>query len=175
MTDNIFSILFQSFGSRSGTFSGKICSIASSSAAFSPISEDFSLMGSEGPVSASARLIVASASVSFVSVSIYDFEALAIFSGVELEVFIVSSTSNTLAILFLFGVAARSFCIFGASTPTEGLRISHVFVSSGLGSSIFSAFGIAAGSSILCIRAGPSASVAEEVSPPKSGTVAGSM
>ena len=132
-------------------------------------------MGFEGPVSASARLIVASATVSFVSVSTCAFEALAIFPGVELEVFIVSSISNTLAILFLFGVAAISFCIFGASTPTEGLRISYAFVSSGLGSSILSAFGIVAGSSILCVMAGPSASVAEEVSPPKLGTVTGSM
>jgi hypothetical protein len=103
------------------------------------------------------------------------FRSLGNFPGVELEVFIVSNTSNTLAILFLFGVAARSFCIFGASTPTEGLRIYDVFASSGLGSSILSAFGFAAGSSILCVRAGPSASVAEEVSPPKSGTVAGSI
>jgi hypothetical protein len=72
-------------------FLGRICSIASSSAAFSPVSKDFSLAGSEGPASASAWLIVASASVSFVSVSICAFEALAIFPGVELEVFIFSA------------------------------------------------------------------------------------
>jgi hypothetical protein len=90
-------------------FSSKICSIPSSSAAFSPIFEDFSLAGTEGLASASARLVVASASVGFVSVSIYIFKALATFYVVELEVFIVSSTSRTLTILFLLGVAARPF------------------------------------------------------------------
>jgi hypothetical protein len=76
----IYSIFyFKASGVGAVAFSGKICSIASSSAAFSPISEDFSLVGSEGPASASARLIVASASVSFVSVSICVFEALATF------------------------------------------------------------------------------------------------
>jgi hypothetical protein len=122
-----------------------------------------------------AWLILASTSVSFVSVSIYVLEALAVFPGVELEVFIVSSTSSTLAILFLLGVAARPFCVFGTSTSAEGLRASNVFVLSALGSSILSVFGIAAGSSILYVRAGPLASIAEEVSPPNSGTMAGSM
>jgi hypothetical protein len=37
------------------------------------------------------------------------------------------------------------------------------------------AFGIAVGSSVLCVIAGSLASVAEDVSPPNSGTVAGSM
>ena len=76
-------------------FSGKVCSIASSSAVFSPISEGFSLAGSEGPASALAWLIAASASVSFVLDSICTLEALAIFPGVELEAFTVSSTSES--------------------------------------------------------------------------------
>jgi hypothetical protein len=46
-------------------FSGRICSTASFSVAFSPVSKDFSLAGSEGPASVSAWLFVASASVSF--------------------------------------------------------------------------------------------------------------
>jgi hypothetical protein len=175
VSNNIIKDFGRRFGSRSVDFSGKICSIASSSAAFSPISKDFSLAGSEGPASASAWLIIASASVSFVSVSIYAFGALAIFSGEELEAFIVSSTSSTLAILFLLGVAARHFCVFDTSTPAEGLRTSNVFIPSILGSSILSVFGIAAGSSIPCVRAGPLASIAEEVSPPNSGTMAGSI
>jgi hypothetical protein len=116
-----------------------------------------------------------SASVSFFLVSICAFEALATFPGVELEAFIVCSTSSTLAILFLLGVAARPFCVFGTSTPAEGLRTSDVYVPSILGSSILSVFGIAAGSSILCVIAGPLASIAEEVSPPNSGTMVGSM
>ena len=86
----------------------------------------------------------ASASVSFVSVSICALEALATFPGVELEVFIVFSTSSTLAILFLLGVVVRPFCVFGTSTTAEGLRTSNVFVPSILSSSILSIFGIAA-------------------------------
>jgi hypothetical protein len=73
------------------------------------------------------------------------------------------------------GVAVRPFCVFGTSTPTEGLRTSNVFIPSVLGFSILSVFGIAVGSSILYTRAGPLASIAEEVSPPNSGTMAGSM
>jgi hypothetical protein len=121
-------------------------------------------VGSEGPASASAWRSIASASVSFVSVLIYVFEAWAIFPGVEPEAFIVSSTSNTLAILFLLGVAARPFCVFNTSTPAEGLRTSNVFVSSVLGSSILSVFGIVAGSSAFCIGGvGSFGAAAEEV------------
>jgi hypothetical protein len=73
------------------------------------------------------------------------------------------------------GVIAGSFGVFGTSTSAEGLKIFDVFVPSALGSPIFSAFGVAAGSSFFCIRAGHLASVAVEVSPPNSGTEAGSM
>jgi hypothetical protein len=113
------------------------------------------------------------------------FEASAVFPGVELEVFIVSSTSNTLTILFLLGVTVRSFCAFDTVTSAEGLITSNIFVLSTYVSSILSAFGspnlannafgIAADSSVFCISAGSLASVAEEVSPPNSGTVASSM
>jgi hypothetical protein len=164
-------------------FSGRICFVASFSVPFSPVSKDFSLAGSEGPVSVSAWLFAASASVSFVSV--YVFEASAGFPGVELEIFIVSITSSTLTILFLLGVAVRSFCAFDTVTSAEGLITSNIFVLSTSISSILSAFGsanlaedafgIAAGSSIFYVSAGSLALVAEEVSPPNSGTVAGSI
>jgi hypothetical protein len=164
-------------------FSGRICFAASFSVSFSPVSKDFSLAGSEGPASVSTWLFAASASVSFVSVCV--FEASPVFPGVELQVFIVSSTSSTLTILFLLGVVVRSFCAFGTVTSAEGLITYNIFV---LSTSIFSilsafgsanlaedAFGIAAGSSIFCVSAGSLASVAEEVSPPNSGTLAGSI
>jgi hypothetical protein len=48
---------------------------------------------------------------------------LAIFPGVELEVFIVSNTSSTLAILFLLGDAARPFCASAPSLPSKGLEL----------------------------------------------------
>jgi hypothetical protein len=118
-------------------FSGIICSTASFSAAFSPVSKDFSSAGSEGPASVSAWLFVASVSVNIASV--YAFEVSAVFPGVELEVFIVSSTSSTLAILFLLWVVVRPFCAFGTATSAEGLRTSNIFVPSTLVSSILSA------------------------------------
>jgi hypothetical protein len=104
-------------------FSDKISSIDSFSVSFQ-ISKDFFLAGSEGPVSVS---------------SICVFEASAALFGVELEDFIVSSTSKTLTILFLLGVVVRSFCAFDIDTSTlaEGLKTSDVLVSSALGSSIF--------------------------------------
>jgi hypothetical protein len=108
-------------------------------------------------------------------VSICVFGASAVFFGVVLEDFIVSSTSSTLTILFLLGVAVRSFCAFGTVIPAEGLVTSNIFVFSASISLILSAFGIIVGSSFFCVRAGPLASVAVEVSPPNSGTVAGSM
>ena len=82
------------------------------------------MAGSEGPVSVS---------------SICVFEASAALFGVELEDFIVFSTSKTLTILLLLGVVVRSFCAFGIDTSTlaEGLKTSDVLVSSALGSSIF--------------------------------------
>jgi glucose uptake protein GlcU len=101
--------------------------------------------------------------------------ALAFFFGVELEDFIVSSTSRTLTILFLLGVIAGPFWVFGTSISAEGLKISDVFVPSALGSPIFSAFGVAVSSSVFYACASSLASVAEEVSPTNSGTIAGSM
>jgi hypothetical protein len=48
------------------------------------------------------------------------------------------------------GVIAGPFWLFGTSTSAEGLKISVVFVLSALGSSIFSAFGVAISLSIFC-------------------------
>jgi hypothetical protein len=105
---------------------------------------------------------------------------------VELEAFTVSSTSSTLAILFLLGVATRPFCAFGIVTFTEGLKTSNVFVLLILGSSVLSVFGSAnlaegafgkvAGSSAFYVKGiGSFGAAAEEVSPQNSGTTAGSM
>jgi hypothetical protein len=171
---------------------GKLCSIASPSAAFSSNHECYLSAGSEGPTSALAWLIAASASISFVLASICTFEAFAIFPGVELEAFTVSSTSSTLAILFLLGVAARPFCAFGIVTSAKGLKTSNVFIPSIigspsiLGSSVLlvfgsanlaeGAFGKVAGSSAFCVEEiGSFGAAAEEVPPPNSGTTAGSM
>jgi hypothetical protein len=109
--------------------SAKICSAAS----VSLVSKDFTLAGSEGPASVSAWCFVASAS----EASIYTLGVSAIFFGVVLEDFIVSNTSRTLTILFLLGVIAGPFWVFGTSTSVKGLKISDVFVPSALGSSIF--------------------------------------
>jgi hypothetical protein len=163
-------------------FSGKICSIAYFSVSFSPISKDFSLAGSEGPASVTAWLFVALASDNLVLD--YVFGVSTVFLGVEL-VFIVSSASSTLTILFLLGVALRSFCSFGTVTSAEGLVTSNISVyltTISLILSVFGsanltedAFGFAAGSSTFCVSSGSLASVAEEVSPSNSGTVAGSI
>jgi hypothetical protein len=167
-------------------FSGKLCSIASSSTVFFSISEGCLSTGSEGPASALAWLTVPSASAGHVSASICICEASAIFpEGIELEAFTDSSTSSTLAILFLLGVATRPFCIFGTVIFAEGLKFFYIFVPSIFGYSALSlpvfasaclaegVFGIAAGSSIICVGGvGP---FAEEVSSPNSGTVAGSI
>jgi hypothetical protein len=118
-------------------FSGKVCSVASFFVSFSLISKDFSLAGSEGLASVSTWLFAVSASVTLVSD--YVFGASAVFLEVEL-VFIVSSASSTLTILFLLGVAVRPFCAFGTVTPAEGLVISDIFVPS---TPILSAFGSA--------------------------------
>jgi hypothetical protein len=154
-------------------FSAKICSAASVS--FSLVSKDFSLVGSEGPASVSAWRYVASASEAIVSICV--FEASAVFPGVELEVFISSSTSSTWTILFLLGVTVRSFCAFDTVTSAEGLVTSDIFVlsTSGTPNLAKGAFGVAAGSSVFCVSVVSLASLAEEVSPPKSGTVAVSM
>jgi hypothetical protein len=89
-----------------------------------------------------------------------------------LEDLIVSKTSNTLTILFLFGVTVGPFLISATSISPEGLKISDiftpsadVFASSVLGSSIFSVTGNSANSLISGSGVGSLASVAEEVSP----------
>jgi hypothetical protein len=94
---------------------------------------------------------------------------------VLLEDFIVSNTSSTLTILFLLGVNAGPFWLFGISTFAEGLKILDVFVSSAFGSSIFFVSGIVIDSSIFFRRVASLASGAEEDSPTNSGNVAGSM
>jgi hypothetical protein len=83
------------------------------------------------------------------------------------------------------GVTVRSFCAFDTVTSAEGLVTSNIFVLStfvSLTLSTFSSpnlangvFGVATGSSVFYIGAVSLASAAEEVSPPYSGTVAGSM
>jgi hypothetical protein len=107
----------------------KICSAISVFSA----SKDFTLAGSEGPASVSDCGFEASAS----KVSVCISEVLAIFFGVVLEDLIVSKTSSTLTILFLLGVTAGPFWLFVASVFAEGLKISDVFTSSALVSSIF--------------------------------------
>jgi hypothetical protein len=116
------------------------------------------------------------------------FRSLGNFPGVELEAFTVSSTSSTLAILFLLGVAARPFCILGTVISTEGLKTSNIFYPSAFGSSALSllvfasaclaegAFGMVAGSSSFCVEGiGSFGAAAEEVSLPNLGTMAGSI
>jgi hypothetical protein len=151
-------------------------------------------LGTEGPASPSACPVSAlacpaSASAYPVSVLACVLIASAIFfEGAGLKAFIVSNTaSNTLAILLLLGVAAEAFCTFGSSASFEGLRISGIFfVSSAYGSSALSSldmvgltvgtFGTTVGSSVLCtIKAAFSASAAEEVPAPNSGTTTGSI
>jgi hypothetical protein len=84
------------------------------------------------------------------------------------------------------GVAARPFCAFDIVTYVEGLKTSNVFVPSILGSSVLSVFGSAnlvegafgkvAGSSAFCVEGiGSFGAAAKDVSPPNSGTMAGSM
>jgi hypothetical protein len=128
-------------------------------------------VGSEGPASVSDWCLEASA----LEASICTSEVSTIFFGVVLEDFIVSKTSSTLTILFLLGVIARPFWLFGASTFAEGLKTSYVLVSVAFGSSIFSISGIMTGSSTLGRGVGSLASMAEEVSPTYSGTMVGSI
>jgi hypothetical protein len=128
-------------------------------------------VGSEGPASVSNCCFKASATKTSVDIS----EASTVFFGVMLEDLIVSKTSSTLTILFLFGVAAGPFWLFVASIFVGGLKISNVFVSPVLRSSIFSVVGASATSSIFGIGVGSLASLAEEASPINSGTVAGSI
>jgi hypothetical protein len=187
MIYSIFS--FKASGPDAGVFSVKLCSIAFSSAAFSSNFEGYSSAGFEGSASALAWLAAASTSAGLVSASICNFEALVIFpEGVDLKAITVSSTSNIFTILFLFGVAAKPFYVVGTVVSAEGLKISNLFSSSVFGSSALSlsafgsvisakdAFSIVVGSSAFCVRGvGSFGAAAKEVSPPKSGTAAGSM
>jgi hypothetical protein len=118
--------------------SAKICSVVSISSA----SKDFTLVGSEGPASVSDWCFEASAP----KASICTSEVSTIFFGVVLQDFIVSKTSSTLTILFLLGVIAGPFWLFGASIFAKGLKISYVLVSVAFGSSIFFISGIMIGS-----------------------------
>jgi hypothetical protein len=134
-------------------------------------SKDFTLAGSEGPVSISGCCFEASATKASVCAS----EILTIFFGCVLEDLIVSKTSSTLTILFLLGVTAGPVWLFVVSVFAEGLKTSDVFISSALGSSIFLVAGASANTSIFGSRVGSLASVAEEVPLANSGTVAGSI
>ena len=69
-------------------------------------------------------------------------------------------------------VTAGPFWLFIVSTLAEGLKISNIFGPSVLG---FSAFSAEAFYSIFGTEVGSLISVAVEVSPVNSGTVAGSM
>jgi hypothetical protein len=85
-------------------------------------------------------------------------------------------------------VAARPFCIFGTVISVEGFKTSNIFYPFVFGSSALSlpdsasacsaegVFGMVAGSSSFCVEGiGSFGAAAEEVSPPNSGTMAGSM
>jgi hypothetical protein len=159
----------------------------------SSVSKGFTLAASEGPASVSNCCFEASAPTASVDTS----EVSTVFFGVMLEDLIVYKTSNTLIILFLFGVTVGPFWLFSVSIFAEGLKTSDVFAFSVLGSSIFSIAGTSAsplisgsrflGSSNFSVartstnslisgnRVGSLASVAEEVSPVYSGTMAGSI
>jgi hypothetical protein len=122
-------------------------------------------------------------------ISVSASEVSTVFFGVVLEDLIVSKTSSTLTILFLFGVTFGPFSIFATSISTEGLKISDIFDPSidPFASSIFSVDGASAislvsgnkifgssnsvdvGASAISAtsdrKVGSSASVAEEVPP----------
>ena len=107
-------------------------------------------------------------------------EVSTIFFGVVLEDLIVSKTSSTLTILFLFGVTAGPFWLFVASVFAGGLKISDVFTSSALVSSAFVSSIFFShwhfGQHINIWQGAVSlASVAEGVPPTNAGTVAGSI
>jgi hypothetical protein len=182
-----------------GDASGAIALISSTRIGFvifsSSVSKDFTFVGSEGPASASV-----SCSGALVSkILVFASEVSTVFFGVVLEDLIVSRTSSTLAILFLFGVTAGPFWFFIVSTFAEGLKTYDIFDPSvdPFASSIFSVDGASAislvsgnkifgssnsvlvGASAISAtsgsKVGSSASVAEEVSPVNSGTEAGSI
>ena len=167
MSNNIIKDFGDASGATTLISSTRIGSVIFSSS----VSKDFTFVGSEGPASVSACCFGALVSKISVSAS----EVSTVFFGVVLEDSIVSRTSNTVTILFLFGVTAGPFWFFIVSTLAEGLKISNIFVPSVLGFSAFSAEGVSAFSSIFDTEVGSLISVAEEVSPANSGTVAGSM
>jgi hypothetical protein len=102
---------------------------------------------------------------------------------------VVSNTSNTFTILLLLEVVAELFCASSAVASVEGLKIPGIFVTSSVfylstlsllifvsTSSTEGAFGIIVGSSVFYMGGTNSLDlVAEEASPPNSGTTAGSM
>jgi hypothetical protein len=89
-------------------------------------------MGTEGPGSASAWTVTASASF---------------FVGAGVKIFVVSMTvSSTLAILLLLGVVAGAFVTFGKSAPAGALKIFGIIT-------VFSNFGFLDASSLA--SAGP--------------------
>jgi hypothetical protein len=157
--------------------------LAASAMFVSSVSKGFTLVGSEGPASVSNCCFEASAPKASVNTS----EVSTVSFGVMLEYLIVSKTSNTLTILFLFGVMVGPF----------GTKTSDVFAFSVLGSYNFSVTGTSAnslnsgsrvfGSSNFSVtstsassltpgsRVDSLASGAEEVSPANSGTMASSM
>jgi hypothetical protein len=130
-------------------------------------------VGSEGPASASASGCCFEASATKASVDTPEVSR--VFFGVMLEDLIVSRTSNTLTILFLFGVTVGPIWLFPVSTFAERPETSDVFASSVLGSSIFSVASTSANSLISGSRVESLASAAEEDSPANSGAVAGSI
>jgi hypothetical protein len=71
----------------------------------SSVSKGFTLVGSEGPASVPVCCFEASATDASADAS----EVSAVFFGVMLEDLIVYKTSNTLTILFLFGVTIGPF------------------------------------------------------------------
>jgi hypothetical protein len=112
-----------------------------------------------------------------------------LFMGEERLESIVSKMSKTFTILFLLGVIAELFSAFSIVTSAEGFRISGIFVvpsvfdlSVSPSSTLVSislvegAFGVVAGSSAFYIGGvGSVGAAVEEVSPPNSDIVAGSI
>jgi hypothetical protein len=101
MTNNIITDFGGCFGGNDTDFFNKswLCYFSSS------VSKDFIFAGSEDPASASV-----SCSGALVSeISVFASEMAVVFFGGVLEDLIVSSTSSTFAILFLFGVTAGTF------------------------------------------------------------------
>jgi hypothetical protein len=155
---------FKASGAGVATVSDEIYSVAFSFVAFSSNSAGYISVGSERPALVSVWIIVASTSAYFVSASGCALEASAIFLvGAGFKVFVVSKTTSSTFAILLLGVVAELFCVFGAVASVEGLKISGIFVTSSVfdlsalslstfvsTSSTEGAFGIIAGSSVLC-------------------------